>query len=218
MIQKNIEEKRIIDILKIINPYEAMGDTLSGKTGYDVYTYIDIMRRAKNDQSLVSDKEFQSEFKSYYFGKATMRISPKWEQEYFQIFEDARNEFKKNCVSTYALFSYLIKKISSIQNKQNKDSVERSFTSKMVHTINNHRPIIDSHVYRILQINEPYGDYDKKIQMAIDEYECITDAYRFFLDIEEEKNCVEAFDRVLPMAKKISDYKKLDFLIWGMEC
>ena len=209
---KKVETRRFVERLKTIRPYEALGKCLAGKYGYDIDTYLAIMHYVEDGK--IMNNDFQSMFVSYYFGNSRTEKTLEWRKEYFKIFDDALKAFRDNFISKYASYDYLLKKVSNIQDRR---YVEKSLTSKMVHSINSRTPIIDEHVCQFLDFRVDDADYEQKLHNVIEEYGCVSDAYRFFLDIPEGKICIEAFDEWLPdYAGRISDFKKLDYLIWGM--
>jgi hypothetical protein len=212
MMDKKVETRRFVERLKTIRPYEALGKCLAGKYGYDIDTYLAIMHYVEDGK--IMNNDFQSMFVSYYFGNSRTEKTLEWRKEYFKIFDDALKAFRDNFISKYASYDYLLKKVSNIQDRR---YVEKSLTSKMVHSIHSRTPIIDEHVCQFLDFRVDDADYEQKLHNVIEEYGCVSDAYRFFLDIPEGKICIEAFDEWLPdYAGRISDFKKLDYLIWGM--
>ena len=89
-------------------------------------------------------------------------------------------------------------------------TVEFSFATKVKHTINDQLPIYDKHVRDFFGFRRPNG-----IDSAVNCYENLCGVYRQYSEYGLADLKV-AFDEGFPTYKdKISDVKKIDFMIWG---
>ena len=102
-----------------------------------------------------------------------------------------------------------------------KSSIEVSFASKLIATVDPNMPIWDQYVLRNLGLEDRwekcrYEGYDKRINEASRIYCIIESMYKDFLNSKEGRDCLEKFDDVLPKYKRvITPTKKLDFILWS---
>ena len=57
---------------------------------------------------------------------------------------------------------------------------------------------------------------DERLVNAIRLYANIEKWYEDFLQTDKAKECIEAFDRVMPDYKHISSIKKIDSILWSI--
>ena len=98
------------------------------------------------------------------------------------------------------------------------DEVHASYASKLVATVDENKPVIDSHVKKVLGIHEAYVYWtnDKKIRYWDDVYSKIVKKYKELSDlIAEDKVTIETlFNSVWPELQGMTLTKKIDHLIW----
>lgn len=94
------------------------------------------------------------------------------------------------------------------------DSLEPSFASKMLATINPDKPIWDSRVLASLKLDK---EWEKKwnVDHAIEIYDSIRDGYKKFESTKFCDECLKEFDSWFPDYDWISTTKKIDFLLWS---
>ena len=165
--------------------------------GYDDYLFI-----MKNMH--VFDDEFKRKFASFYKLNQGMRnINDK--KSFFNLLK----ECIKNNQDDYAT---VLKKLS-LKTGRN----EMSFASKIVATVNPHKPIIDRIVLGHYKIRRPsYGDLKHRISKSINIYNEIEKDYLEFLDTKLGKDRMKIFDNNIEQVNnfKITKIKKLDFILW----
>ena len=94
------------------------------------------------------------------------------------------------------------------------NSLEPSFASKMLATINPDMPIWDSRVLTALKLDKEW-EGKRSPEHAIEIYESICEQYREFETTEKCDECVREFDSWVPKYEWISTTKKIDFLLWS---
>ena len=95
-------------------------------------------------------------------------------------------------------------------------TLEFSFISKMLHTIDPSRPIYDSQVDQALQIHRTYEpDIELKIQQDEEILKQISFVYQCLEASAEMAEPLAAFDQIIP-SRSMSIAKKLDFLLWAL--
>ncbi|MCR8746209.1 hypothetical protein [Romboutsia lituseburensis] len=112
------------------------------------------------------------------------------------------------------------------ENKNNKDikfeyvlrelyratgTIQPSYASKIVATINTDKAVIDSWVYKNLGLVRKYGT--DNITYTIDQYYQVNNMLNEILKIDRSKYIVDIFDAYFNH-NNLTDIKKLDLIIW----
>lgn len=143
------------------------------------------------------NEKFQKIFNGFY----KVRRNQDWRYKYYEYFQDIKD--KK--LSFELIITHL---------EQSLGRVEPSFSSKMLATINPEMPIWDSKVLNCLGLENAW-DSQRTVKNAIDIYNQIVEWYKEYLKTEEAKHNIKVFDMWFPQyTKKISDVKKIDYILW----
>ena len=92
-----------------------------------------------------------------------------------------------------------------------------SFASKIVATVNPEKPIIDRIVLGHIKISRPsYGDLEHRINKSINIYNEIEQEYLKFLKSKLGEELMDIFIKRIKQQHnfKITNIKKLDFILW----
>jgi len=136
-------EKEIIN--KIIKNQDKI---LSNLRQEDIDKYRWIMKKF-NKGDILNDSEFQSEFKKFYIMNAA-GLSDKQKRRFFELLYNKESDLK-----------YILKELYKIPTLKKTHSIQFSFTTKLLHTVNNNKPIFDKMVGRIID-KEVGGKIKKK--------------------------------------------------------
>lgn len=150
-----------------------------------------------DDTSNDDTVEFQKLFNSFY----KVRRNKEWRRVFYGLLEELKTNKDVKFADLYAEFTARLKAC-------NMEKKEKSFVSKMLHTINNDSCIIDKNVLKGLGIkgNDPVKIYDK-----------LKDIYNGILLPEADKSGFYAdFDEQFPSGTDISKVKKIDFYLWAL--
>ena len=148
---------------------------------------------------------FQFVFKKFY--KMSEAFLPeKLVVEYFKIMESQK--------VTPLPFAEIILQLSKIKNGKDQESIQFSFVSKMIHTVDPSNVIYDKYVGKAFG----YGKIDgKDIVLKIKEMEArirtISLCYNVILANETLNEILEEFDKKFS-SYQLSKMKKLDFIFW----
>ncbi len=164
------------------------------KNGLSKYLYI-MERLNKTDVS--QDEDFQRCFNGFYRMRQRSKL---YYTEYFNLLE----KHKAESVSFDYILDILYQKTGRI---------EASFASKMLATINDDMPILDSLVLKNLNMSLPYYSDKNRMKKISKVYIEICKWYEDFLKTEVSKLAIKIFDESYPESK-ISDVKKIDFILW----
>jgi hypothetical protein len=86
----------------------------------------------------------------------------------------------------------------------------------MLVTIYPNQPIWDQYVVQNLNLELVGKTKAERLQNAIALYAEIEKWYASFMKTTKATECVEAFDRLLPDYKHISNIKKIDSILWSI--
>ncbi len=185
-----------------ITPDTFIGDSL--ETAFGLKAYSNIMLFTKN-QPFVATQEFRTKFNGYY---RLRQRSTEWYDKFYSLFE---SQFRIE-----RSFEDLLREMHTVSG-----SLEVSFISKLIATVNPDKPIWDQYVVRNIGLESEWLrssrlSKEKRIQKAVEIYNKIVKWYSDFLNDETGKACIEQFDQVLPQYKdSISDIKKIDCILWS---
>lgn len=171
-------------------------DRLAESMGLDKYQYI-IRQVKRTDVSI--DADFQRTFNGFYI----VRRNEAWRKIYYGLFERVKTEK----TSFESILRYMFAQTGNI---------EPSFSSKMLATIFTDKPIWDHYVVQNLNLELVGKTKQEKLENAIVLYRNIEKWYEQFLKTEKAKECITAFDTVLPDYKGISEIKKIDSILWSI--
>lgn len=142
-------------------------------------------------------------FQKKYDGFYRVRRDQEWRKQYFK--------WMYEYFDTNPSFEEVLTALNSFEKTGGK--IEASFASKLLHTLNNDLPIWDS---KVMAKMKQFGVVKKttfhSIKECVDAYESICEWYRS----SNAKNYVDCFNSEFKN-EDISDTKKADFILWGIE-
>ena len=165
------------------------------KRGIEKYIRImDLIR----ETDVSENDEFQHLFNGFY----QVRRNEEWRKVFYSFME----ERKDAAPSIEEILTFLA-------NNTPRKSVELSFASKMLHTIDSNYPIYDKKVASFLKLEGPVVSWsnEAKIEHQVKNYNAIIAWYQ----TSRAKSLIHLFDEIVPEYRtKIGDVKKIDFIIW----
>ena len=197
--------------MNISNPCAVMLKSLEDACGLTAYAQtLDF-----TTISVAMDEKYQKNYTNYY----RVRRDDTWLKKYYEYFEEHKNDENIS-------FEQILRYLSNIPHKVKKSSVnptgiatsiEASFSSKMLATINPNYPIWDSQVVRALGIElDDSLRGEAKIQAHIEAYNELTQEVRTFISTTEGISCIEQFDATFPNYTYLNPFKKIDFFLWNI--
>ena len=146
------------------------------------------------------NQEFQRWFNGFYQIRRNMR----WRRPFYNYFQELRTSTERNL------------RIDSILERIHRDTGrwEYSFSTKMLHTLDATKPIIDSKVMALLGISFHGQREISNFVPHYSQYEAIANTLLSTKTVQEK---LAEFDRKLPRLKNIPKLKKLDFIMWKFE-
>ena len=182
-----------------INARQVLEKVMAESLGLSEYEYI-MKTICQTDVS--KNMDFQRRFNHFY----KVRRNQDWRKKYYEIFE--RNKAKKEEVT----FENILCNIYVFT-----DRTEASFASKLLATLNPDKPIWDSRVLNFLGLKPTGKSASDRQDSIIEVYGKIENWYKKYLITTEAKENIRIFDEMLPCYSWISDVKKIDYIIWGLD-
>ncbi len=150
--------------------------------------------------------EFQKRYNGFY---RVRQRSKEWYAAYFGLLGE-------QALAVPYSYQDILRKLYEVGGK-----LEVSFASKLVASVNPTQPIWDKFVLENLGLLSTWKKsaklpLEKRMVFAVQIYESIKDWYAQFLSSNDGKRCVQLFDDVFSQYRdKLSDLKKVDFLLWS---
>lgn len=173
----------------------------AAEKGKGVPQYISLMSKVAAPLT----PAFQKEFEDFYVME---RKTATWKSGFYGIF----NGYMGKPVPS---FSDVLDALAKDPHTAGK--VEKSFASKMLHTLDPELPIIDREVLKKLEMPgfSPYGVWTRK--RAIDCHRALMDWYATALADPVAIDWIDAFDKAFPAySGTITPLKKIDFILWKL--
>lgn len=192
----------------INNPKAVLQKSLEDSCGLTAYLKTLTLR----DTDVSTDKDYQKNFTSYY----RVRRDEEWLKNFYSFME--QNKDNKDIT-----FEEILRYLSSVPHKVNKKvsesqkgtTIEVSFSSKMLATIDPSYPIWDSQVVKALGYKVD-GSGVNKIELYIEAYRRLTEEIKSFIETKEGMECIRLFDEIFPNHTHLSGFKKIDFYLWNI--
>ena len=196
--------------MTISNPKEAMFKSLDDMCGFNDY------RKTLNLTTNISeDIDYQKNFTSYY----RVRRDYEWLKNFYDYLEKNKNNKDIS-------FETILRDISDIEHSvrktnKNKDgkakTVDASFASKMLVTINPNHPVWDSRALHFLKIEiDETLEPKEKINHCVKTYERMEKEIAEFIKTSAGQECIALFDKTFPSCVDFSSHKKVDFYLWNL--
>ena len=144
------------------------------------------------------DAEFQIRFNAFY----RVRRDNKWRKVFYTYFESIKN---KKDITFEEIVSYMYRKTGSI---------EASFCSKLLSTINPNMPIWDQFVLMNLKLKVNGKTKEDKLKDTIRVYNQIVEIENNKLKEKDIQQSIKDFKEYFP-EYKLSDIKILDYILWN---
>ena len=200
----------MFEISKIISPISKNEKAIIANINRkDLDTYVSIKDEfLKSDVS--SNSAFQLKFNSFYRLNGA-GLTKEFKSVYFKLMEEKRNNDDFDSWQIKEIMLELFK----YKNAQGNNCIHFSFTTKLMHTINNNLPIYDSMIKKVFGFAGPYhyNSSTEKIDSYLAQYEVIKDTYNQIMQNNLLSSTFELFDLKFPNST-LSKIKASDFIFW----
>jgi len=145
-----------------------------------------------------TNRDFQRQFNAFY----RVRQRPQeWYRVYYSYLENNRGKT--------ILFEDVLDHMNNTLGRY-----EPSFSSKLAATLNPNEPIWDKFVLQNTNQKAPSYNSPNKIEQAKTIFQNIRDWYSEYLQSEEGLLVIETFNHLVEESDRITNLKKVDFVLW----
>ncbi|VVP00895.1 hypothetical protein PS838_02816 [Pseudomonas fluorescens] len=147
-----------------------------------------------------TDAEFQRAYNGLY---RVQRRSASWYSTYYNLMEELKG--------SKPTFGDVLDRVYEVTGRY-----EPSFSSKLVATLRDDKPVWDQHVLKNIGQKAPGYSSKTKISDAKLRYADIENWYQTFLASDNAANWINQFNDLVPEHAKLTDLKKVDLILWQM--
>ena len=148
---------------------------------------------------------FQFTFRSYY-RLDSAGLTEKQKGRFFELMTDKKVNLEK-----------ILEELYKLPTLREKKTIQFSFATKLLHTINNNKPIFDSEVAAIIHRKVSGNNKKSKIESCREIYSFLEDLYFILVKEKKIKKVISKFRSRFDIAQnQITDIKILDFIIWSL--
>jgi len=168
----------------------------------DVYVWL---KNEFEKGNIESNQVFQFVFRSYYRLDGA-GLSDEQKKEYFKMLAHGESDLENILSNLY--------KIPTLRSRA---TIQFSFATKLIHTIDNSKPIFDAEVSTVIHKVVSGNSKEEKIESAKSLFIFLENFYLEAIKNKEMQAIIKKFRiKFSADSKKMSDYKVLDFLIWSL--
>jgi hypothetical protein len=194
-----IMEDEIIN--KIIKNQDDVLLTLKQR---DIGEYCWIKERFEKGD-ILKDLEFQHRFGNFYIMNRA-GLSDALKKRFFKLLSGKESDLE--CI---------LNELYKIPTLRKTHSIQFSFATKLLHTVNNNRPIFDRMVSKIIDKQVEGNSKEEKIKSCVEIEEFLDNLYYDLIKDNRIKRVISMFRKKFSVDEnKISDIKALDFIIWAL--
>ena len=170
-----------------------------------VSVYIFLKNEYKKG-NIIKNTLFQFVFRSYY-RLDNAGLGDDLKKKYFELMASKQTDLKKILLELYKVLT--AKKVNTVQF---------SFATKLLHTLDNELPIFDAEVSRVFHKSVSGKNKEQKIESCLKINQFLIDSYSEILKDDQIKNVIKKFRSKFNIEgmNKISDTKILDFIVWSL--
>jgi len=185
--------------------FKKQDKILSNITQESVDVYLFLKKEYKKG-NIKNNTLFQFVFRSYY-RLDNAGLSDKLKVRYFELMAEGKNNLEDIILELY-----------EFKNSKKQKTIQFSFATKLLHTLDNSKPIFDAEVSRVFHKSRQGENKNEKIKSCLDIYKFLESMYSDLLKDEKIKKIILKFRAEFNVKDKneVSDTKVLDFIIWSL--
>jgi len=191
----------------IIQFIEINSSEIVKNIDYESIEVYDFLKEQFEHSNVTKNYLFQFVYRSFY-RLDNAGLTPEFKTKYFRILEETRGSKEFN-------FEKILKQLYNFPNRKGQNTLQFSFVTKLLNTIDNTLPIYDSEVAKMFCVTRPYvADFNKKLDVYLAHLKCFQTCYEEVLYKNSLPRTIEKFN-VRFSSSKLSEMKKLDFIFWS---
>ncbi|MFA6533935.1 MAG: hypothetical protein WCT37_02050 [Patescibacteria group bacterium] len=184
--------------------FERQNEIFSNLNFENIAVYL-FLKDEYTKQNILNNFVFQFVFRSFY-RMDSAGLSDEIKSCYFKLLANKQTKLE-----------IILSELYKIPTLKNKKTIQFSFSTKLLHTIDNNLPIFDSEVGKIFNLKVSGKNEDEKIASCIKIYDTLKVYYLELNNAEEIKEVISKFRQRFDVdINKISNTKILDFIFWSL--
>lgn len=191
----------------IINDVSENQDRILSNLDCESIVVYSFLKSEYEKGSILDNLFFQFVFRSFY-GMDGAGLSNEMKKGYFRLLERKQTNLET-----------ILSELYEVKNIKKQNTIQFSFATKLMHTIDNNKPIYSSEIgSRTNNKPKQTGGKTAKIQSCIEVYNSLEILYEDLKKDEKIKSAISAFRFKFKVdEEKMSDTKVLDFILWSSE-
>lgn len=195
-------EERVAEIAGEI--YERREKILENINQESVNVYLWLKDEYKKD-NIKNNLVFQFVFRSFY-GLDRAGLSYEQKARFFELMAE-----KDQCLRT------ILEGLWKLPTLKKKKTIQFSFATKLLHTIDNKRPVFDTEVSTVIHKVVAGNNKDDKTRSAERIYDYLIHLYTQLIKDKQVQKVINEFKTNFSIkGQNMTDEKILDFLIWSL--
>jgi hypothetical protein len=197
--------RNIDDIVSYIKKYE---DVIITGLDYDsIYKYKCLHNAYIRSNDITNDFYFQRDYRSFYIMNRA-GLTDEMKNEYFKIMQEKRGQ---KVIDP----SDIVNRLYQFERLKGDKSLQFSFTTKLMHTVNNDYPIYDSKVSKVFHFLRPdEQDIENKLNHYVEQYNEIKKSYETILSDNLLYSTIKSFNEKFKN-NNLPNIKIIDFVFWS---
>jgi hypothetical protein len=174
----------------------------------DVPGYQDLQRLLR-EVNVADDNDFQRKYRTYWRMNVA-RLGDDFYRRYFGLLEESKTVGSPDV-------ALVIQQLSVRSSSTERQSIQFSFASKLVHTLDPRAPVYDSLVaafYFFVPTSSGEGP-DRKLGRLLEFYGFLRSEYERVITLGLLDTAIRRFRGRVRLQESLCDERVVDFLIWG---
>jgi len=195
----------MIDKNKIIEEIDEKQDDILSNLDFESIAVYSFLKNVYTKGNILNNLVFQFVFRSYY-RLDNAGLSDEIKSRFFELLAQKQTNL-----------GLILSKLYEIPTLKGENTIQFSFATKLLHTIDNDKPIFDSGVAILTNIKPKGSDRNTKIRSCIEIYDSLEKLYEELKEDDKIKKLISKFRSKFKVDdEKISDTKVLDFIMWSL--
>lgn len=188
---------------------EFRDEAISALDREAVPVYLFITKRFAAAKNVSADPVFQFVFRSYY-RLDNAGLGDAFKVAYFELLRQHRSGARPD-------LRHLCEALAQHETKRRKQSLQFSFATKLLATVDPTQPIYDSYVAAVFDFNPAshVKEFAKRLNKLLTFYDLLSVTCRWFVAQPKFAEVNVAFARANKLWSKLPRMKQVDFVLWA---
>jgi hypothetical protein len=180
---------------KEVTPYENLAAMFAGLGG-----------------KVSGDVEFRRSFK-YFWAMNSAFLTPGFQDRFFQLLQERHGDSR----DPMEVVRQVAVELYHIETQRGRYSLQFSFATKLVHTINPRAPVHDSNVraFYLFSTYPQAKSWEQKLERLMRDYEFLVSEYKRIIDQKLLATAISAYRAEFEPDHALSNERVIDALVWS---